>query len=288
MSTCTAADDTCIGLVSNQGQTTFGLRMAEIDFTTPAKLASGLVAMVVGDAAQADVPSCNLMGEATFNWLLQFDTTTNTLKTGGAKPVADPTAGYSFDDEMLMNGNGQLVQVSPITLSATVSNTGTFSVTTGQDVIIPVFLAANASSYVLLPLRQARITMGTLSSNNDCIGTYNAAGLQAASDCLPDQTHPLYIDGGALDGFMTLADADSVEIAPLKQSLCYVLSGETTGTVNPNTGVTGCLRSPNNESGTITYMGDWCSTTNSAASPSCADAVQLQANFAAASVKINN
>ena len=43
MAGCIAADDACIGLVSNKGQTTFGLRMAEIDISTPAKLASGLV-----------------------------------------------------------------------------------------------------------------------------------------------------------------------------------------------------------------------------------------------------
>jgi hypothetical protein len=39
--------------------------------------------------------------------------------------------------------------------------------------------------------------------------------------------------------------------------------------------------------GKIDYQGEWCDATNSAADATCADAVQLGAEFAASAVKIN-
>ncbi len=57
----------------------------------------------------ADNTACNLDGSGTFSWLLQFDTTAGTLKTGGARPVAEPTTGYSFEEGMVAAG-GEHVQ----------------------------------------------------------------------------------------------------------------------------------------------------------------------------------
>jgi hypothetical protein len=131
--------------------------------------------------------------------------------------------------------------------------------------------------------------MGTLSSNNNCIGSYNSKGLSPANSCAPSATTPQFLTGGTLDGFITLEDADSVIIAQLKQSLCFYLSGATTGPTDAN-GNSLCPRDANNN---ITYQptaadGGWCSTTNTAETASCDDSLKLAAAFAASSVKINN
>lgn len=281
---CTAADKTCMGLVDNTGKTQFGLRMAELDVTSPTALTSGIVKTTVAGNVTPNNKSCNLDGAATFSWLIQFDTTAQTIKTGGAKPVSDPTMGYSFDDEMITQG-GTTFHVQPITITGVAPDaSGNFSVTTGQDLIVPIFLNDTGSSVVLLPLHQARLTMGTLSSNNNCIGTYNAAGLDPANSCQPDDDHPQFISGGKLDGYITLEEADTVVISAISQTLCVLLSGNASmyGTTPSGSSTAVCKRDSNNK---ILYQGGWCSTTNSAGG--CADAEQLAGNFAASSVKIN-
>ena len=123
-----------------------------------------------------------------------------------------------------------------------------------------------------------------MSADHGCIGRYNAAGLDLANSCLPDATHPLFLDGGALDAFMNLEDTDKVIIAPLNESLCVVLSGYTVmyGVKNA-AGLTVCKRDASSK---IIFQGDWCTATNAAAAPTCADAVQMTAQFAAQAVTI--
>jgi hypothetical protein len=282
--TCTATNKACLGLVDNSGQTKFGLRMTELDISSPPALTQGVVSMVVGPAVNPNSPSCNEPGQATFNWLLQFDTTAGTLKTGGAKPVADATMGYAFDMETLAGK-----AIAPITLMTMVDATGNFSVMTGQNLNVPIFLNAMGTSSVVLPLQQARITMGTLSSDHNCIGTFNAAGLDPNNSCTPDATHPLFKTAGKLDGFITLADADQVPVSAIGETLCVILSGSAMMYGMPGTGAqagtTVCKRDAMNN---IVYKGGWCSTTNMAASATCADAEQLAAAFAASSIKITN
>jgi hypothetical protein len=281
----TAKDKDCLGLVDNTGQAKFGLRMAELDVTAPKALTSGIVANVVSGAVQQNLMACNLQGTATFNWLLQFDTAAGTLTTGGAKPVMDPTMGYSFDMETIMGKT-----IAPITVPAKPdATTGAFNVTTGMDLIVPIFLNAQATSVVILPLHQARIVMGTITSNNNCIGTYNAKGLETANSCLPDPMAsppiPQYVTAGSLDGYITLEDADTVQISAIQQTLCVLLSGNATMYGMPGMGgITVCKRDASNK---IVFPGDWCAMTNMAAAGGCADAAHLTANFAASSVKIN-
>jgi hypothetical protein len=284
--TTTAPDKDCLGLVDNKGQTKFGLRMSELDVTAPHALTTGIVANVVSGAVQQNLMACNLQGTATFNWLLQFDTTAGTLRTGGAKPVMDPTMGYSFDNETIM---GQMI--APITVPAKPdATTGAFSVMTGMDLVVPIFLNAQATSVVILPLKQARIAMGTITSNNNCIGTYNATGLQPSNSCLPDPMAsppiPQYITAGALDGYILLEDADKVQISSIQQTLCVLLSGNASMYGMPGMGgLTVCKRDASMK---IVYQGGWCSTTNMAAAAGCADAEHLSAEVAASSDQISH
>ncbi len=247
--TCPAADKACIGLVSNQSLTKFGLRLSELDLTAPASFTTGIVGQVVAGAVLPSVPACNIQGSATFSWLLQFDTVAGTLKTGGARPVTNPNLGYSFDDEMITQGTTTF-HIQPVTYpGVTPDAAGTFSVTIGQDLVMPIFLDAAGTSVVLLPMHAVRLVMGTLSSNQDCIGSYDAAGLQPANNCQPDATTPEFLDGGSLDGYITLEDADTVVIATLGESLCVLLSGNAAmyGMTKPGSNVTVCKRDPNNQ-----------------------------------------
>jgi len=285
-SACKVADKECLGLVDNTGKTTFGLRMSELDITAPPALATGAVQGVVSGAVAPSDMACNLDGSATFSWLLQFDTVAGTLKTGGAKPVADPTTGYSFDMETITQGP-TMFNVAPITYMTTPNpQTGAFTVTTGQDLVVPIFLTAAGTTVVLLPLHQARLLMGTLSATQNCIGSYNAAGLLTSDSCLPAGTITQFIDGGSLDGFITLEQADTVIISALGQSLCALLAGGASS-MDTMTGTAGlvCKRDANNN---IVFQGSWCEATNAPATATCFDSVQLTGKFAASSILINN
>lgn len=287
---CTAVDKTCIGLVDNTGLTKFGLRMSELDVTSPPALTTGIIAGVIGGAVLPNVKSCNVDGAATFNWLLQFDTVAGTLRTGGAKPVTDPTMGYAFDMDMVTQGT-QMFDLSPVTfMTKPDPTTGAFSVATGQKLIVPIFLDAAGDSVVILPLQAARLKMGTLSTSQNCIGTYNdgtgPTALQPSGSCQPQSTPTVitsFVDGASLDGYITLEDADTVVISTLSETLCVLLAGMSNGDGASPT--SHCKRDANNN---IIFQGGWCAATNSAATSTCADSEQLTASFAASSIKITN
>ncbi len=282
---CTAVEKTCLGLTENKGLTKFGLRIAELDLNSPAALTNGVVKGAVSGGVTADDKACNLDGSGTFNWIIQFDTMAKTIKTGGARPVADATKGYSFDMETFTQG-GKMFNVAPVTFTnISPDASGNFAITTGTDLVVPIFLDSAGSSVVILPLHQARLLMGTLSSDQDCIGSYNGANLDPANNCQPDSTHNQFNAGGKLDGYITLEEADTVVVSALNQSLCVLLSGNAAmyGMTPAGSKTAVCDR---DSMGKIVYQGGWCSTTNSAGG--CADSEQLAAGFAANSVLINN
>ncbi|MBK8257521.1 MAG: hypothetical protein IPK82_33235 [Polyangiaceae bacterium] len=261
----------CIAIVDNSGLSTFGLRMAQLTLEKPAALTNPVVAGLIESGVTMNLKDCNLTGDGTFSWILQFDKSTGKLKTGGAKPVDDPTTGYCFVNEML---GGQ--QVSPIEVDATPDANGNFTVATGGDVVVPIFLGTTAD-FVLLPLRDAKLTDGTISADQNCIGSYNAEKLLPEDSCEPSGDVTRFTDAGSLDAYITLEDADAVIINSLKQSLCVLLTGDAGDGGDPKK----CSRDAN---GAIIAKGDWCSTTNSA--DGCQDAFKLGAKFAASAVKV--
>jgi len=276
---CVSADPTCIGLVDNAGQAQFGLRMSQIIINKPASLAATtFVGQTVASGVALKDANCNLTGEGTFSWLLHFDTATNKVCTGGAKPVANPADGYSFVNEQLMQG-GTTFDIKPIQFDSDLS-TGTFSVADGQDIVVPVYTAEGGAP-VLLPLKKARILDGKLSSNNNCVGAYNAEGLDPLNLCRPSPSDNQFTfsNAGRIDGYITLEDADAVIVDLAGSSLCALLVGKNDGG-DPK-------KCPRDAMGNIDYQGDWCDATNAAATADCSDSVQLGADFAASSVKIN-
>lgn len=262
----------CVAIVDNAGASTYGLRMVQLTLEKPTALASPVVASLIESGVTMNLKDCNLSGEGTFSWLLQFDTATGMLKTGGAEPASDPTAGYCFVNKDLGG-----IPVKPLEVAAKPDASGKFNVDMGGDVVVPIFLG-DTSSFVLLPLKAAKLLNGTVSSDQNCIGKYNADKLDPADSCEPSGDVTRYTDGATLDAHITLEDADSVIISSLGQSLCVLL------TTDPGDGGTPkkCSRDMN---GAIVAKGDWCSTDDMAGS--CQDAYKLGAQFAAAAVKIN-
>jgi hypothetical protein len=273
---CQAADMDCLGLVDNSGKTRFGLRVADLRVTKPASLATGLVASVLASSIMLKNKDCFLDGSGTWSWLLQFDTALGTLTTGGAKPVADPTLGYAFVDEV-MNGLHVQPVVSAVTLDP---GTGAFSVAMGAELDLPVYLDAAATLAFVLPIADARLGMGTLSASQSCIGHFNSAGLEPANSCLPDTKHPTFVTGGSVDGILRLEDADAVLISATNQSLCALLAGPMYAEKDAS-GVSRCKR---DATMAILFQGDACAT----AGQTCADAVAFAADYAASSVLIND
>lgn len=282
---CTVADKTCLGLVDNSGKSTFGLRMSQLAIMKPAALSTGVVATVMTGAVTPDDKSCNLQGTGAISWLLQFDTGTGSLKTGGALPPTDPTQGYAFVSTTVTQA-GTSLQVAPVTLAGTISG-GAFDNKAGTStVILPLYLNPAGTQSIMLPLHALEL-QGTLSSKNDCIGSYNAAGLSPSNSCQPDTTHPQYTNAGQGTGFIVLKEADGVVVPAIAQSLCVFLSGSasTYGQLNAGGTETTCKL---DASGNVVFQGDWCAATNAAATATCADSMTVSLDFAASSVLITN
>lgn len=273
---CNQVKSDCIALVDNAGGGSVAVRMAQITITKPTVLGSGIVGNLVANGVQMNLDQCNLAGGGTFSWLLQFDTGTSKLKTGGAKPAADPFGGYCFVDESLGG-----IPIKPVEVDSGLAG-GSFSAKVG-DIVVPIYLDATASTYVLLPLKQGELS-GTLSADNNCVGKYNADTLDPANSCLAEPPDTLaFTNAGKLDGFITLEDADTVIVDSLSQSLCVLLSGDA-ATFGDGMSPAKCKR---DAMGKIEFKGDWCEATNAAADGMCSDSSKLGAEFAASAVKAN-
>ncbi len=276
------ASSKCIALADNAASKLFTLRMANLTLTAPPALTKGLVKGVVQNGVTMNLAGCNLNGGGTFSWLLEFNTASGKLRTGGGKPADDPTKGYSFVDETIMQG-GKPFKIAPFTADAPIAG-GAFAITMGQNVIVPVYLDLKASAVVLLPLHDAKL-VGKISADNNCIGEYNSKGLDPAGGCLADDKTPSFIgaDGkadsdGKLDGYITLEEADTVLVDAVGQSLCVILSGDA-ATFGDGMTPAKCKRDAGMK---ITFQGDWCDVTNNTA---CKDSIRLAANYSASSVK---
>lgn len=267
---CSAVVSECIAQADNAGSETVALRMSYLVIDAPEALANPFVQDLVLDGVLLDKQECYLDGKGTFSWLLQYDKATGTLKTGGAAP-STPEQGYCF-----LQGELGGLDVAPIEVAAPLDG-GSFTVAEGKDVVVPIFDDTTGDSYILLPLRQARIFDAKLSADGNCIGTHNAAGLTTVDACFSTYPeYPAFITGASLDGFITLEDADTVIVPQLGSSLCTIIAGADDGG-DPKK----CVR---DGEGKIDFAGDWCSETNSAGG--CQDAVKLAATFAASGAKI--
>jgi hypothetical protein len=249
--------------------------MGQITFAKPAIFTAGLVGNIVTNSLQMNLGQCNLAGGGTFSWLLEYDTATDTLKTGGAKPAADPSVGYCFVNEMLSG-----IQIAPVSTNANLM-IGELAANVGS-LILPMYLDAMASSHILLPLKEVSLK-ATLSPDRNCIGKYNSDTLDPGNNCLAEPPNKLtFTNGGTVEALITLEDADAIIVDALDQSLCVLLSGDN-AVYGDGGSPSKCKRDPVTQE--IIYKGDWCSSTNMAATAACYDAARLQGDFAASAVQ---
>jgi hypothetical protein len=281
-------DARCMPMAKNAAPT-YDFRMGALHIVLPTTLTNVLLqneAITAGVTPNA--PLCGNEQDSTgaaaphaggFNWLISLDSSKGTIKTGGALPVRDPyQTGYCF-----LSNAYDGVPVAPVTLDAVIANdaqTGavTFSSSPGTDVLnVPIFLTeSNPTDPIILPIRGAEFHDVTISSDGNCIGDINQAWYcYGTSSCTDDDLNqcPKWYTGGAVGGYLTLADADKIVIQTVGKSLCALLVQET---------------APHCTAADLT-KGDYCSTTQKATQKGggCSDSDWLAATFAASAVKIS-
>jgi hypothetical protein len=259
---------TCLPIGDNKGKSVLDFRIRRLNIAAPPALASDFIQNTVVtlniDLAEK---SCGELGKGLFTWLLRVDKTAGTLVTGGAPPADDPL-GQGFCFASFTSGANQ---VAPITSKIEFSG-DTFKTLEDKDVNIPIFLANDLGSVVLLPISKVRIEGVTISADGDCIGSINPDALDPS--CADDRSLcSKWRTAGSLGGYITLEAADTVKIRDLNdKSVCSLLAGESASTC------------PRDGSGQILYKGDFCSKDQQPGS--CGDSVWLAATFAASAAKI--
>lgn len=283
---CTAVKSDCVALVDNSTLDDFALRIAQISFFKPDAFTGVLEKSAFLTSVTMNLKDCNLKGSGTFSWLVELDLPKGQFTLGAAKPPADPHDGYSFVDETVMQ-NGMPYQITPTKGTISVAADGTINPEVIDSIILPAYLDAAATQLLLVPLHKARLYDTKLSSDHNCVGSYNAFGLKPENGCLPNIPQNIYsfIDGGRFDGYILLEEADQIIIEPfgLNRSLCVLLSNNAS-VFGDGGSPAKCKRDGN---GKIKFGGDWCAATNGGADASCYDAVQFDVGFAASAVKLN-
>ncbi|RLB63746.1 MAG: hypothetical protein DRI90_06170 [Deltaproteobacteria bacterium] len=283
---CNQVESDCLALEDNSEKDVYGLRIQSLDIWKPDAFATDPEYTAVMQSLTMNLPECYLQGGGTINWILELDTTTDTAKFGASKPIEDLSDGYTFVDEIVEFEPGIQFNVAPAFLSATVDDQGTIAASVAESIVMPIYLDQAATMFILLPIRKARIYDATISADRNCIGTHNAEGLILQDGCLPDFTNgpKAFLHDAKFDGYILLEEADDVivEIFGLNRSLCVILAQDSAEYSDM-----GDPEHCNLLDGKIKFPGDWCSTTNSGATPSCHDAVYLGSALAASGVKIN-
>ncbi len=271
----------CLGLVDNTGKDKFALRLAQLSVTGPEVLTKPFVSALVGNGVFINQPACNVAGLGTFSLIAEVDMTASTLRVGGAKPQAKPEDGYCYAYDPAHD-------IEPMTVNAQYNDDGSFTIDKIPSITLPIYLDIEASSAVYMPLRDVQLVNGTISSDRNCIGKFNADGLQPLNQCKPDLEEKIeyFLNGADLEGHITLEEADTVDVELLNptQSLCVLLSGDakTYGVADKD----GVLRCTRDGQGNIELKGDWCASSNKP--DDCQDAYRLEAGIALSSVKLRN
>jgi hypothetical protein len=261
---------TCLPMADNSGKDQLDFRIRRLNVLAPKALASTTVQTAVVDhGISLGAAQCGEKGDGSFTWLFHIDKTAGTMTTGGSPPTTDPFGGYCFADTTIQASNKH---IKPITGKITFTG-DTFKSEVVDSLIVPIFVMNDVSQLILLPLSGVSVQDVTISANGNCIGSFNYSALddmcvESRTDC--EKWHT----AGALGGYITLEDADTVFVPQLNESLCALLTGDK----DPMT------EKCNRDGTAIKAKGDYCSTTKSAGG--CMDSYWLTATFAAAAVKM--
>lgn len=210
-------------------------------------------------------PTCGENGSGTVNWLLSVNKSAGTVVTGGAPYSSDPfVKGYCYVDSTIAS-----TAVSPVTLAATWSGS-TFSTSPASATLyLPLFSSqTDYNDVTFLPIRGLSFQNVTVSADDNCIGTVNNDSLQAGSctdgDPAGPQSCSRWRTAGSLGGYITLADANKVNVIQLDETLYALLTSMHSNGKCPASALT---------------TGDYCSKTLMPGG--CQDSVWISASFAA-------
>ncbi|MCA9626460.1 MAG: hypothetical protein KC766_02285 [Myxococcales bacterium] len=270
----------CLAKTDNSASDTWTGRFSFLKIDKPAALANKLIQeVVVNKGIALNQPNCQETGDGTFTWLIEFNSATGKLKTGGGDPITDPKAGACF---VSLPNSSPALEVKPVEVDVTVDDQGKFGASV-DGVVVPIFLDVNKSKVILLPLHGITFD-GQFSEDHNCVGKYNGDQFSPSNQCLPDATEDqtLWTTGGHLKGYITIEEAEEVYIDDLGTSLCAQIAGtDWKGKPDGKCSDTDAWKAGERPEG------DWCSETNAAATADCKDAWALEAGFAASAIKIN-
>jgi hypothetical protein len=268
----------CLAMADNGTNTVQDFRFRKLNVTAPPALSKAFIQNGVIDQGVNLKSFCGEGGDGSFSWLVEFDTVNKKVTTGGAPPVDDPFGvGYCFVNATL-TGHA----VAPVTVNMTQAADQSWESDVIPKLFVPIYVHGDPNNVVVLPLSQTKVLGVTISGGN-CIGSYNPNGVNSelGGSCLDKDTSSCqrWHTAGALGGYITLKEAETVNVVDLGDTLCVLL----TGGVSTTNGGHNCAT---DASGNVTGVtGDFCSTTNSPGG--CGDSYWLAATFAASAAKIS-
>jgi hypothetical protein len=258
----------CMSQADQTGPTK-NFRMGRIKLWKPDALLS-----LAGIAVDPNVNAkCANGGTESFTWLIQLDTATKTIKTGGSRGSADSKK-FAFLDESVkgaalesicpgFKGPTEEIDLRPVTGTYKENADGSISSPRIERVNVPIFDTSGIP--IILPLREAELKDITVKGN--CIGGYDKK-FWCDGDSLGWTT------GGAVVAKMTAEEADRVPVKSAGcQSLCAILVNDSTKTDGKV-----CKRGPD---GKVPEIGTTC-----LGGTGCKNAFLLSATFGAYGVEI--
>jgi hypothetical protein len=266
----------CLPMADNAGKDLADLRLRSLIVTAPAPLATSLVQRaIITKNIDLKAKQCGETGNGAFNWLIRVDRKNNSILTGGAPPSDDPFGvGFCFYNHTTPSG----IEVVPEEIKVTFTG-DTFTTDPIPKLNVPIFLNGDVNNTIILPLTNVVINKVTLSNSDNCVGRFEPKSL--TSDCTNDpESCAKWTTAGAIGGYITLEEADNVEIADLSQSLCVLLTGADKNAENKCPREAGKLAIPDSK------LGDFCSTSQKAGE--CRDSFWLAATFAASAATITD
>jgi len=271
----------CLAKADNTGDKV-QLRVSQLQVSSPVALIQPYMQdSIITKKIDLHQQACYQSGVGEFNILFEYDTTQKTVTAGASIPqalIGAPTDGTCFAK---FTDQSSGIDVGPVSTPYTASG-DTYSATFDK-LVVPIYINDAQDSYALLPLHQVDVT-ATLSKDHDCVGSFRAANLEPPL-CAPAEGEFAWENGGSFNGYITVAEADTVDIVDLGESLCVLLSGDPVlwkGTDAKHT----CKGSDQYAKTQQLPEGDWCSTSNSAGG--CKDSWHLATKFAASAIKIDD
>jgi hypothetical protein len=263
---------TCLPLGDNRGRTVLDFRIRRLNIAAPDSLAAlEFQQKVTIPSIDMKSPECGEHGLDSWAWLMRLDREKKTLTTGGAPPSADPfKLGYCFFNS---ERNGKKIAPAanvPVRLD---QNGAVFSSGAAAKLTMPLFVGGDPRALVLLPISDFAVRNVTISDEDNCIGAFNGKALDGTCGEDPAKCSK-WRTAGAMAGYISLEDADGIDVSAFKQSLCALLT-KFKGAKCPRDGA-----------GKITLQGDYCGATRKACD--CRDSFWVAATFAASAVRVND